>query len=272
MLQKTFHEIEHAAWSERAAQYDAIFASVSTQAINPILDALGQLQGMRQLDVACGTGHLVGAASKRGAVSEGVDFAQAMVDVARVNYPRNCFQVADAAQLPQDDRTFDAITCSFGLNHMENPQGAVDEAFRVLKPGGRYAFTLWFGPEDGNELQAIIQQAISAFAVNPLALPKEWVQLRAADETACEVITRQAGFRPPTFKKLSIALQPTSAQEVLDTVNKISIRTKMILDNQPPTVQQKIYETIRSAIESRRADGLISLVCPALLTVVQKPG
>jgi 2-polyprenyl-3-methyl-5-hydroxy-6-metoxy-1,4-benzoquinol methylase len=74
MLDKTLHDIEHDAWSQRASFYDDLFASVSTQAITPILDSLGDLPGKRHLDVACGTGHLVAAASQRGAVSEGVDF------------------------------------------------------------------------------------------------------------------------------------------------------------------------------------------------------
>ena len=72
MIEKTLHEIEHEAWSQRADDYDALFAAVSTQAIDGILDSLGPLQGKRHLDVACGTGHLVAAASRRGAISQGL--------------------------------------------------------------------------------------------------------------------------------------------------------------------------------------------------------
>ena len=66
--------------------------------------------------------------------------------------------MADATDLPYADRSFDAVTCAFGLSHMENPQAAVAEAFRVLKAGGRYAFTLWFGAEDGNELHTMVKR------------------------------------------------------------------------------------------------------------------
>lgn len=103
MIEKTFHEIEHAAWSARASEYDALFAQVATQAIGPIVASLGPGSRRRHLDVACGTGHLVAAASRRGWQSEGVDFAQPMIDVARATYPQERFRLADATALPHAD-------------------------------------------------------------------------------------------------------------------------------------------------------------------------
>ncbi len=195
MQEKTFHEIEHEAWSERASDYDDLFASISTQAIGGILDSLGSLKGKRHLDVACGTGHLVAAASKQGAISEGVDFAQAMIDIARITYPEACFRVADAIELPYDDQSMEAITCAFGLSHMENPEAAVAEAFRVLDRWGHFAFTLWFGPDNGNELNKIIKDALTLYTTTHFTLPKEWTQLRVAEPQLCQAITSQAGLR-----------------------------------------------------------------------------
>ena len=271
MIEKTFHEIEHEAWSQRASDYDALFAPVSTQAIDDILDSLGTLPGKRHLDVACGTGHLVAAASKRGAISEGIDFVQTMVDAARTTYPAENFQVADGTELPYDDHSVDAVTCAFGLSHMEHPQAAVDEAFRVLKAGGRFAFTLWFGPEDGNEFHQMVQEALTALATTSFALPKEWTQLRLADEQVCQTIALHVGFGMPVFKRLPLVLHTHSAQNVVDITDKLSVRTKMVIDHQPPAIQQRIREYILSEAEARRKNGFISLAWPALLTVVQKP-
>jgi ubiquinone/menaquinone biosynthesis C-methylase UbiE len=271
MIEKTLHEIEHEAWSQRAGDYDALFASVSTQAISGILDNLGTLQGKHHLDVACGTGHLVAAASARGAISEGLDFAQAMIDAARTTYPAENFQVANAIELPYDDHSLDAVTCAFGLSHMEHPQAAVDEAFRVLKAGGRFAFTLWFGPEDGNEFHTMVQEALTALATTSFVLPEKWTQLRLADKQVCKAITLQAGFGTPVFKRLPIVLHTHSAQNVVDIIDKLSVRTKMVIDHQPPAIQRCIHEYILSEAEARRINGVISLAWPALLTVVQKP-
>lgn len=271
MVEKTFHEIEHAAWSARASEYDDLFASVSTQAISDILDSLGFLKGKRHLDVACGTGHLVAAASARGAISEGIDFAEPMIEVARATYPKSRFQVADATDLPYDDQTFDAVTCAFGLLHMENPQAAVHQAFRVLKSGGSYGFTLWLGAEDGNEIKQIIQDALTKYITTPFSFPPQWTQLREANEQTCEAITRQAGFCAPSFKKLPIVWQADSMDDLVRMIGKLSVRTKMVIENQPAAIQQQIHEHIRAEAESRRSNGLISLAWPALLTVVQKP-
>jgi ubiquinone/menaquinone biosynthesis C-methylase UbiE len=270
-IDKPFHEIEHEAWIQRAGEYDSIFAPISTQAIEGILASLGTLKGKRLLDAACGTGHLTAAASEHGAISEGIDFAHTMVAIARLNYPGERFQDADATNLPFDDCSFEAVTCCFGLSHMENPQRAVREAFRVLKPGGHYAFTLWYGADDGNEAQAIVQDALARFATTPFILPEEWTILRYANKMDCQTITKQAGFGAPVFKKLPIVLRTKSALEVSAIIAKISVRTKMVLDCQPPDIRQRILESVCASAETHRAKGMISLKWPALLTVVQKP-
>jgi len=271
MQEKTLHEIEKEAWSERAETYDAIFASISSQAIRDILDSLGDLEGKRHLDVACGTGHLVAAASQRGAASEGVDFAEPMTAAAQATYPGLPFKVADATQLPYEDRSFEAVTCAFGLSHMEEPQAAVNESFRVLKPGGRFAFTLWFDGLNGNDLFRIVNDAFVKYVLVSFTLPETWTQLRYADEHACENITRKAGFSTPLFKKISIAWLTTSAQQSMDLTEKLSVRSKMIIEHQAPAIQGQIYEHIRSEVAALRVDGMITLAWPALLTVVHKP-
>lgn len=271
MSDKTFHEIEYEAWSERASRYDALFASISTQAIADILDSLGTLTGKRQLDIACGTGHLVAAASRRGAISHGVDFAPAMVAVARKNYPTESFKVASADQLPFGDGSYAAVSCAFGLSHMVNPQAAVAEAFRVLEPGGKFAFTLWFGPQDGGELLSLVNTVLTMHAVNSFDLPRDWTQLRFADEQICAAMTRLAGFSAPVFKKLPLIWKTDSAGEVLALVDKLSVRTKLVIDSQPEDIRERIYASILTEAEARRVDGVISLDWPALLTVVQKP-
>jgi ubiquinone/menaquinone biosynthesis C-methylase UbiE len=271
MFDRPFHEVEHASWSQKAGIYDRLFGAVSTQAIVPILNSLGNLAGKRYLDVACGTGHLVAAAAQRGAISEGVDFALPMIDAARANYPGSMFQVADAAQLPYDAASFDAVTCAFGLPHMASPQAAVEEAFRVLKPGGRFAFTLWFGAERGGELQAIAKSAIQAHATQPVVLPETWTVLRFADETACEALVIRSGFLPPAFQTLPISWQSKTAQEVAVFIDKLSLRTAAMIAGQPDAIRARIQAQILSDAEARRRDQVISLAWPALLSIARKP-
>jgi SAM-dependent methyltransferase len=269
--EKTFYEIEHEAWGQRANYYDDLFSSVSTQANVDILDTLGSLTGKRHLDIACGTVHLVAAASLRGAISEGIDFSQPMIDTARRNYPAETFSLADAAELPFDNRSFDAVTCAFGLSHMTDPQKAVDEVFRILAPGGRFAFTLWYGAQDGNDLQSIVEDAVASHAQTTYQLPDTWTQLRFADEQICIGMVRQAGFGRPEFKRLPIIWAPKNEEDILAIVDKFSVRGKMIFDSQPAVAQQRIKQTILSEAQARRTNGSIPLKWPALLATAQKP-
>jgi ubiquinone/menaquinone biosynthesis C-methylase UbiE len=271
-MDKSLHEIERVAWSQKAEIYDSLFALISKQAIGDILDNLGELKGKRHLDVASGTGHLVAAASQQRAASEGIDFAEPMIEVARKTYPRNIFKVGDATQLPYEKDSFDAVTCAFGLSHMEYPQAAVNEAFRVLKPGGRFAFTLWFDGKNGNDLFKIVSDAHARFVTDSFVLPETWTQMRFANEHDCESVTGKSRFGAPLFKRLPIAWQITSAQQAVEILGKMSVRTKMILERQPPVIQRRIREYILVELEAQRTNGVISLAWPALLTVVQKPG
>jgi hypothetical protein len=141
-----------------------------------------------------------------------------------------------------------------------------------LKPSGRFAFTLWFDGKNGNRLFRIVNEAFAKFAVDPVPLPEAWTQLRYADEQACLKIIENSGYSAPLFKRLNIAWQTTSAQQVVDLIEKLSVRSKMVIEKQPSAIQSQIHEHILSAVAALRVDGMITLAWPALLTMVQKPG
>lgn len=101
MAKSTYKELEQSGWRRKANAYDEWFATITRQAIEPTLDALGDhFAGTKLLDICTGTGHLAGAAAKRGALAEGLDFADTMVAKAQANYPNLRFTVGDAENLP----------------------------------------------------------------------------------------------------------------------------------------------------------------------------
>ena len=55
-----------------------------------------------------------------------------------VDQSRLTFEVADAHQLPYEDETFDYYTISFGIRNCTDIDKVLEEAYRVLKPGGRF--------------------------------------------------------------------------------------------------------------------------------------
>jgi demethylmenaquinone methyltransferase/2-methoxy-6-polyprenyl-1,4-benzoquinol methylase len=101
--------------------------------------------GEKVLDVCTGTGKLAFMISEKvvkGGSVIGVDFSNEMLDEARKKItPRSSsisFAASDAKNLVFPDASFDAVTVSFGMRNVIDTAAALKEAYRVLKPGGRF--------------------------------------------------------------------------------------------------------------------------------------
>lgn len=272
MSATSFRQIEHAAWIRKAAIYDEVAGVLTGQAIAPILDALGHLSGARLLDVACGTGHLAGAAADRGADVDGVDLTAPMVGRARTNYPDLAFIAADGEALPYGDASFDALTCAFGLLHMEHPDIAIDEAFRVLRPGGRFVFTLWYGAARGGEFFALVEDAVQGHGARDVSLPPAPDAFRLTDPEECSRALGAAGFADAQrTTTIPVSWRGGDPDDLIDFIDKVTVRTAMVLHAQTAAVRQRIHRAIvEGAKRHRKGDG-IELAWPAALVTAVKP-
>jgi demethylmenaquinone methyltransferase / 2-methoxy-6-polyprenyl-1,4-benzoquinol methylase len=93
--------------------------------------------GSRALDVGTGTGDLAIELARRGATVTGLDFAPAMLEVARGKAPDIVFERGDALALRYGDGEFDAVTVGFGARNFADLNRGLREMARVTKPGGR---------------------------------------------------------------------------------------------------------------------------------------
>lgn len=94
--------------------------------------------GARVLEVGCGTGIISAKITEIPGVAEvvGVDPAPGFIQRARHREPSLRFEVADGRTLPFDKATFDGVVFATTLCHVPEPQLALAEARRVLRPGG----------------------------------------------------------------------------------------------------------------------------------------
>jgi demethylmenaquinone methyltransferase/2-methoxy-6-polyprenyl-1,4-benzoquinol methylase len=161
----------YAPGEQRAAKVNDLFAAIARR-----YDLLNDLQsfglhrrwkhrvvelaavqpGQRALDVCCGTGDLALALARRGVEVTGLDFSQAMLEIAKTRSQKSearsqkpevrnptagfrppIFLQGDAQQLPFADHSFDAVTVGYGLRNLADWEAGLREMLRVAKPGGR---------------------------------------------------------------------------------------------------------------------------------------
>jgi SAM-dependent methyltransferase len=265
-----FHEFEHAGWEKAASAYDRRFGELTSQSIGPLLDAAGATPGSRLLDVACGPGYVAAAAARRGSSVVGVDFSSSMVAIAAATNPELEFREGDAEKLDLPDSSFDAVVMNFGMLHLERPESAIAEAFRVLSPGGRYAFTVWDLPERAVAF-GIILESIQAHGKMDVPLPAGPPFFRFSDPEESKRTLTEAGFVHAQTIQVPQTWKVESGEALLATFQTAAVRTAALLNAQTPAALKKIQAEIESRIEAFRSDGEIVLPMPAILTSGLRP-
>jgi SAM-dependent methyltransferase len=103
--------------------------------------------GEAVLDVACGTGVVAVTAARAGAEVRALDLSPTLIERGRENARITGVEVdfveGDVEALPYADASFDVVLSQFGHMFAPRPEVALSEMLRVLRPGGRIAFTTW---------------------------------------------------------------------------------------------------------------------------------
>jgi demethylmenaquinone methyltransferase/2-methoxy-6-polyprenyl-1,4-benzoquinol methylase len=102
-----------------------------------VVSAVDPKPGERVLDLAAGTGTSSQPFADHGAYVVPCDFSLGMLQVGKRSRPHLPFTAGDGTRLPFDDDTFDAVTISFGLRNIVDPDAGLREMRRITRPGGR---------------------------------------------------------------------------------------------------------------------------------------
>jgi SAM-dependent methyltransferase len=106
-----------------------------------VLKAVGDVDGLTALDGGCAEGYMARELARRGAKATGVDSCGPLIDAAREAADSEGlaidYQVADLADIPAADGSYDLIVLNHVVHDMEDPAAVFAEIARVVRPGGR---------------------------------------------------------------------------------------------------------------------------------------
>ena len=133
-------------WTSAGA-YEPYVGRWSRLVAREFLEWLALPAGLKWLDIGCGTGALTQAilTLTDPANVTGLDRSEAFIDFARerLSDERATFKVGDAQSLPFDNASFDSAVSGLVLNFVPEPDKAVAEWLRVVRPGGNVAAYIW---------------------------------------------------------------------------------------------------------------------------------
>ncbi|PIE12411.1 MAG: bifunctional demethylmenaquinone methyltransferase/2-methoxy-6-polyprenyl-1,4-benzoquinol methylase UbiE [Rhodobacterales bacterium] len=238
MNEKTTHfGFETVPEAEKAGKVQGVFGSVASKydVMNDVMsvgihriwkeammDWLAPRPGQRLLDVAGGTGDVSFKFLKRAGHGHATvcDLTEPMLIAGRQRAEADQMAasldwvVGDAMALPFADNTFDVYTISFGIRNVTRPQEALNEAFRVLKPGGRL-MVLEFSQIPNDMMQKIYD--LYSFNIIPqmgklIANDRDSYQYlvesirKFPDQDTFLSMVKQAGFEQAKYRNLSMGI------------------------------------------------------------------
>ncbi|MBM1691158.1 class I SAM-dependent methyltransferase [Sulfitobacter geojensis] len=257
-----FRDGERDGWSSRADIYGDATARATLQTIPKLLDHARLFPRAKVLDAGCGPGYVAASAKLLGADVEGIDFSAGMVERAKTKFPEIEFSLADVEDLPMRDETFDAVLSNIVLFHVTDPERAMSEARRVLKPEGRFVFSQWLGPDRSECYQLLFDvigrhadmsradPAPNAYALSNEAQVSEMMQSTSFTDLKAEIVENVLHAPGPSFFEFFM---------------KFGVRVPLILNRQDVNVQVSIREEIDEAAAQYLADGCYKIPMPSIV-------
>jgi SAM-dependent methyltransferase len=274
-------EQQRRQWAGRADGWDD-FNEVLGRPLTPVSDWICREArigpGMTVLDLAGGTGEpslaearLVGPQGRVVAT----DLAQEMIDnLARrardADISNIDTRVVDAENIPFPDRSFDAVTMQHGLMFCAEPSQVVSEVYRTLRPGGRFALSVWGDPARSS-VNKIIEMTFSGLG-KTLPPPLMGIPggLGLAAPGSLEEVLRRGGFPNPVIKSMFATFRFSTLDDVWQfEVERNPDAGKLLVDASAADIG-RLKQQLASILDRYREDGHIKLDRFALCAVCEK--
>lgn len=257
---EAIREQQKASWNRFAAgwkKWDPVTMEFLQPMKEAIINYLQPKDGQKILDIAAGTGEpaLSIATSINNGVVTITDISEEMLEIAREKAIAKELTnietvICDASDLPFENGSFDAVSCRFGFMFFPDIQLAANEIYRVLKPGGRFATTVWNFPEKNFWVTAIMGTIMRLMEIPPPP-PEVPGMFRCCKPGRMRDILEKAGFNDIEEKEVLSTLKTESVDEYWEMMTEIGASVVAALSQADEGMRSKIKEEVFRLIKQK---------------------
>jgi SAM-dependent methyltransferase len=251
-------------WEAMAAGWDSSRRwvwEVSRTVGEWLVEALDPQPGETILELAAGLGDTGFAAAARiGGQGRLIttDLSARMVDAARrhaaeLGVTNAEFRQLEAERMELDDASVDGLLCRWGYMLMAHPAAALHESRRVLRHGGRLAFSVWASPER-NPWATVAGRALLEQTGAPPPDPEAPGLFALAREDRVRALLRGAGLEPRRIEEVEMYWRFGSSDEYWRFVSDMAGTLAMVIRGLPGSDRAAVRERIERELEPHAAE------------------
>ena len=210
------------------------------------------------LDAAAGTGDVSAALAGRVSRVIAIDLSPAMVEAARRRgLPGVEHRVMDMQALELPDDSVDGVVSRWGYMLVPDPPGALAEARRVLRPGGRLAFATW-APASRNPWATAYGPVLIERGLLEPPNPDEPGQFYLGEPAKIEALVRAVGFDEVSVDEVPVSFRAESWDAYRRIVSSMAALMRQVLIRLDDAQRAEVDEAAKARIEPYRSgDGYV---------------
>jgi SAM-dependent methyltransferase len=264
MATNDYEQASYGIWQQMAESWDrerAWMLSITQPVSSWLVEALDAQPGQTILELAAGTGDTGFMVAERigtdGRLIQ-TDFAPNMVDAAKRESEqlglRNVEQrVLNAQEMDLEDDSVDGVLCRWGFMLMADPAAALRETGRVLRPGGRLAFSVW-AAGDRNRWASGPGKAMLDHFGTPPPDPEAPGMFAMADQDRTRSLVEGVGLNVERIEEIDLQFTFADFDAYWDFVLKLAGGCAIALKALPEDDRAAVRDLTEKGFEDLRAD------------------